>query len=69
MEQGVQGVRHFLRAVDAAENNVVGCHEGLWQSDNRWMGESRRGLGCDYVNRPYSGSNDQSEDTGQSAPR
>jgi hypothetical protein len=49
-----------LRAVDATAVNTVGCHEGSWQSDYRWMGESRPGLGRDHVNRPDSGGYGQS---------
>jgi hypothetical protein len=47
-------------AVDAIAVNTVGCHEGSWQSDYRWMGESRPGLGRDHVNRPDSGGYGQS---------
>jgi hypothetical protein len=50
--------------VDAAVVNAIGCHEGSWQFDYCWMGQSRPGLGRDHVNRPDSGGDGQSEGPG-----
>jgi hypothetical protein len=60
------GRSQFLRAVDAAADNADGCHEGSWQFDHRWTGESRPGLGRDHVNRPDPGGYGQSQEPGPS---